>query len=428
MTYMFKLSRRTARLPLALGCGSAKILLLFSILISACNSDTTTAPDASPEDLSASPADTELAAAGTQVVISPGQSIQAKVNSYPAGTQFLLKAGTYYGQRVVPKSGNEFIGEPGAILNGQDKTPHAFDRGSSPFPSNVRIKGLIIEHYAPPEQFGAILAGGRKTQNTTGWVIENCEIRYNKTGGIRVGNKTKILNNFIHHNKQVGISGTGDSVLVEGNEISFNNYLKIYPFGNVLGGAKLVNTLWLTVRGNKVHDNQGNGIWTDIANRYALIENNVLTANSGAGIMHEIGYDIVIRNNTATKNGYARDWITGAGILISASANATVYGNTVLDNKQGIVGIQQKREHGGVDYSDNLKNLYVHDNTVRVPSGGVSGVSSGVSSLTYTSRNNRFVSNTYDMGADAKPFTWMSGRRTKSEWQKYGNDVNGTFY
>ena len=144
--------------------------------------------------------------------------------------------------------------------------------------------------------------------------------------------------------------------------------------------------------------------------------------------MHEIGYDIIIRNNTATKNGYARSWSTGAGILISASANATVYGNTVLDNKQGIVGIQQKREHGGVNYSDNLKNLYVHHNTVRVPSGGVSGVSSGVSTLTYTSRKNRFVSNSYDMGSDTKPFTWMSSKRTKTEWQKYGNDLNGTFY
>jgi parallel beta-helix repeat protein len=402
-------------------------MLLGGVLASsACDSESTTAPVTPAADTPIAPADPELAT-GTQVTISPGQSIQAKVNSYPAGTQFLLKSGTYYGQRVVPKSGDVFIGEPGTILDGQGKTAYAFDRGSSPFPNNVRIKGLIIQHYAPPEQYGAVRAGGGKNQNTTGWIIENCEIRYNETGGIRIGNKTKILNNFIHHNKQIGISGMGDSVLVEGNEISFNNYLKIYPFGHVLGGGKFVNTRWLTVRGNNVHDNQGNGIWTDIGNIYALVEDNVVTANSGAGIMHEIGYNITIRNNTATKNGYARDWITGAGILISASANATVYGNTVLDNKQGIVAIQQKRERDGVDYSSNLKNLYVHHNRVRVPSGGVSGVASGVSNLTYTSRNNRYVSNSYDIGSDNKPFTWMGSRRTKTEWQKYGNDLNGTF-
>jgi parallel beta-helix repeat protein len=402
------------------------LLVAATLFGTGCNSDTYTGPapppDGTPETLQP--------ASSTPISISPGQSIQAKVNSYPAGTQFLIKAGTYYNQRVVPKSGNWFVGEPGAILDGKGTTLYAFDQDTiGPFPNNVHIKGLVIQHYNSPDQYGAIRAGDLKFGSSTGWVIENCEIRYNEHGGIKLGNKTKVLNNFIHHNKQIGISGGGgDSVLVEGNEISFNNYLKIYPFGNVLGGAKFIKTRWLTVRGNKVHDNQGNGIWTDIANIYALVENNVVTANSGAGIMHEIGYDITIRNNTATKNGFARSWITGAGILISASANATVYGNTVLDNKQGIVGIQQKRTHDGVDYSSNLKNMYVHHNTVRVPSGGISGLSSGVSNLTYTSRNNRYVSNSYDMGSDTKPFLWMNDRRTKAEWQKYGNDVNGTFY
>ncbi|MFL5496393.1 MAG: right-handed parallel beta-helix repeat-containing protein, partial [Gemmatimonadales bacterium] len=336
--------------------------------------------------------------------------------------------GTYYKQRIVPKSGDTFVGEAGTILDGQGATPYAFDRGGSPFPSNVHIKGMIIQHYAPPQQYGAILAGGNKTQNTTGWVIEQNEIRNNETGGIRIGNKTKVLNNYIHHNKQIGISGSGDSVLVEGNEISYNNYLKIYPFGNVLGGAKFVNTRWLIVRGNKVHDNQGQGLWTDIENINVLYENNILTNNSGAGILHEISHSAIIRNNTARGNGFTRDWVTGAGILISASDNVTVYGNTVQDNKQGIVGIQQNRVHNGVDYSSNLKNMYVHDNTVRVPSGGVSGIASGTGNLTYTSRNNRYVSDSYDMGSDSKPFTWMGQRCTKTEWQHYNNDVNGTFF
>ena len=399
------------------------LLLVAAALFSAgCNPEAATSPT-SPLD--GTPHPSEPAAATTLIPISPGQSIQAKVNSYPAGTRFLIKAGTYNNQRIVPKPGNWFVGEPGAILDGKGATPYAFDQGTT-FPNSVQIKGLVIQNYASPNQLGAIL-GGDGTGSTTGWVIESCEIRYNEHAGIKLGNKMKVLNNFIHHNKQIGISGSGDSVLVQGNEISFNNYLKIFPFGKVLGGAKFIKTRWLTVRNNKVHDNQGNGIWTDIGNIHALIENNVATANSGAGIMHEIGYDITIRNNTATKNGFARSWITGAGILISASANATVYGNTVLDNKQGIVGIQQNRVHDGVDYSSNLKNMYVHHNTVRVPAGGVSGISSGVSALTYTSRNNRYVSNSYDMGSDPKPFLWKDDRRTKAEWQGYGLDVSGTF-
>jgi parallel beta-helix repeat protein len=431
MTFTFKLACRTARFcPRVGGVARGALLLLAAAAAAGCNSDDSTAP-ASAEDTAeptqVAPSSPELATTATQVTISPGQSIQAKVNSYPAGTQFLLKAGTYYSQRVVPKSGNAFIGEPGAILDGKGAR-YAIERGNSPYPNNVVIKGLIIQHYNPPEQQGAILAGGpQPDQNSTGWVVQDCEVRYNATGGIRTGDKTQVIGNFVHHNGQLGIMGSGDSVLVQNNEISYNNYQNLYPFGVALGGGKFVNTRWLTVRGNKVHDNQGNGLWTDIGNRYALIENNVVEANSGAGIMHEISYDATIRNNTARKNGFARGWVTGAGILISASANVEVYGNTVTGNKQGIVGIQQKRVHAGIDYSTNLKNLNVHDNTVQVAIGGVSGISS-ISNLSFTGRNNRYVHNSYDIGTDLKPFSWMNGKRTKSQWQSYGNDVTGTFF
>jgi parallel beta-helix repeat protein len=432
MTFTFKLARRTAQFcPPVRGVARGALMLLAAAAAAGCNSDDSTAPvspDQTTEPAQIAPSSPELATTATQVTISPGQSIQAKVNSYPAGTQFLLKAGTYYSQRVVPKSGNAFIGEPGAILDGKGATRYAFERGNSPYPNNVVVKGLIIQHYAPPEQQGAILAGGpQPDQKTTGWVVQNCEVRYNATGGIRTGDKTKVIGNFVHHNGQLGIMGSGDSVLVQNNEISYNNYQNLYPFGIALGGGKFVNTRWLTVQGNKVHDNQGNGLWTDIGNRYALIENNVVEANSGAGIIHEISYDATIRNNTARKNGFARGWVTGAGILISASANVEVYGNTVTGNKQGIVGIQQKRVHAGIDYSTNLKNLNVHDNTVQVAIGGVSGISS-ISNLSFTSRNNRYVHNSYDIGTDLKPFSWMNSKRTKSQWQSYGNDVTGTFF
>ena len=432
MTFMFKLSRRTAGLRNGLLGFAPRAARLFVTISAAAGLTLATACDPSeqtePSTQDAVEVTAPVAEATASVTITPGTNIQSKVNSYPAGTTFLLKAGTYYNQRVVPKAGNSFIGEAGTVLDGKNTTTYAFERGGSPYPNNVRIERITIQNYKPPEQQGAILAGGpQRDQNTTGWVIQNCEVRYNATGGIRIGNKTKVLNNFVHHNKQLGISGSGDSVLVEGNEISYNNYLKTYDFGIALGGGKFVNTRWLTVRGNKVHHNQGNGLWTDIGNKGALIENNIVDNNSGAGIMHEISYDAIIRNNTARGNGFARGWVTGAGILISASANVTVYGNTVKGNKQGIVGIQQKRNNQGVDYSSNLKNLYVHDNVVQVPAGGVSGISS-ISSMSFTGRGNRFVNNSYDLGTDNTPFNWMNGQKTKAQWQGYGQDVNGKFY
>src|SRR6266511_634658 len=213
MTYMFKLARRTARLRCHISAPSsargalaalrrpATLLLLVAATVFAvgCNTDEQTGPGASPASTEPTAAenDPQLSTSSTTVTILPGQSIQARVNSYPAGTQFLLKAGTYYKQRIVPKSGDTFVGEAGAILDGQGATTYAFDRGGSPYPNNVQIKSLIIQHYAPPEQQGAIMAGGpKRSQNTSGWVIQNCEVRYNETGGIRIGNKTQVLDNF----------------------------------------------------------------------------------------------------------------------------------------------------------------------------------------------------------------------------------------
>jgi hypothetical protein len=424
VTYTFKLARRTARFRSFPSRRLGASLLAAALAVSACNPETPAAPEADPEGAITMEAEAAgPVAAGSAIPISPGQSIQAKVNSYPAGTQFLIKAGTHTNQRVVPKSGNVFIGEPGAILDGKNVVPYAFEKGYKPYPSNVRIEGLTIQNYASPDQQGAIMGAG-----STGWVVENCEVRYNKHAGIKIGDRMKVLNNYVHHNLQVGISGVGDSVLVQGNEVAYNNYKKLFPFGHVLGGIKMVGTRGLVVRGNNVHHNEGNGIWMDIRTVNALVEGNTIVSNSGAGVLHEIGYSAVIRNNTVKSNGFGRNWLMGAGIMISSSSDAEVYGNTVLDNKNGIVGIQQNRQKDGYDFSSNLKNLNVHHNTVKVPTGGLSGVSSGVSTLTYTSRNNRFTANSYDMGSDPKPFTWMNSKRTKSEWQKYGHDVNGTFY
>ena len=400
------------------------LVLAAALIVPACNLDTPTGPTGG--DLEKSP---ETAAASTAIPISPGQSIQAKVNSYPEGTQFLIKAGTHYGQRVVPKPRNVFIGEPGAILDGRGTVDYAFERGSPPYPDYVRIKGLIIQHYDSPVQYGAILAGTKKTESTTGWIVENCEIRYNAHAGIKLGNKMKVLNNFIHHNHQIGISGSGDSVLVQGNEIAYNNYLKEFAFGTELGGAKFINTRHLAVRANRVHHNEGNGLWTDMNNIYTIYENNTVDDNSGAGIFHEVSFDAKVRNNITRRNGFARGWVTGAGILISASANVEVYGNQVQDNKQGIVGIQQARTIHGISFSKNLKNLYVHDNTVRLSGMGVTGIVEDIGDLgVFTNRNNRFQVNSYDLASYTTPYRWMRESLTKAAWKGYGQDINGTFF
>ena len=75
-----------------------------------------------------------------------------------------------------------------------------------------------------------------------------------------------------------------------------------------------------------------------------------------------------------------------------------------------------------------MKNFFAHDNTVRMPANGITGIAQDIGDLgVYNKRNNRFQGNHYDLGTDNTPFQWMSKNLTKAQWQGYGQDTQGTF-
>lgn len=353
--------------------------------------------------------------------ISPGESIQAKIDAAPVGTTFLIKSGRHVRQSVVPKDGNVFIGEAGAVLDGEGAAIHAFSGTAD----DVVIKGLIIERYAPGSQKSAIY--GAVTER---WLIEGNEFRYNDGGGLHTGRKMRVLRNHFHHNAQMGLGGDGDSVVVEGNEIAFNNYQKVYDYGWEAGGAKFVRTRWLTLRDNYVHDNWGHGLWIDIDCWTTLIEDNRVENNAASGMFVEISYIAVVRNNTARGNGFDASWLDGAGILVNSSPDVEVYGNTLSGNRNGIVALEGGRGTG--DYGPYIvRNLHSHDNSVDVSTGGASGIAvygSGATEVFSAARNNRFVHNTYWLGTNAEPFTWNDERIDETEWRTLGMDLTGTFH
>jgi hypothetical protein len=373
---------------------------------------------------------------GERVAIAPGQSIQAAVDAHPPGTQFVIEAGTHRRQSVVPKPGNAFVGERGAILDGEHETEFAFHIGRSPpFPDGVTIRGLVIRHYAPPVQRCAVEAKIDTRRISTGWVIADNEVRDNATCGISAGRRTRVLRNNVHHNGQIGIKAAGDSALIEGNEIAFNNHRKAFAYGFEAGGTKFTNTRWLVVRNNHVHDNWGSGLWTDINNIHTLYEGNRVEDNAAQGIFHEISYDAVIRDNVVRRNGFDRPRSAafyGAQILIAHSANVEVYGNTVETGAtfgNGIMVIQQKRsDHPGPYGPHELRNVHVHDNTIIMRATGRTGIAQDVGDVTvFTRRNVRFERNSYHLGTNARPFAWMNGRVTAAEWRGAGQDAGGVF-
>jgi parallel beta-helix repeat protein len=298
-------------------------------------------------------------------------------------------------------------------------TPFAFIGTAS----GVTLRALTIEKFASPTHEAAINGAG------AGWVIEDCEVRWNHFAGIRTVDGAVARRNFVHHNGAFGFIGSGQGIRVETNEIAYNNTLGYNAYWGA-GGSKWVYTSGLVVRGNFSHHNFGVGLWTDINNQNVLYENNRVEDNDLTGIFHEVSYAAVIRNNSVSRNGTRHPfpgWIDGAGILVSGSTGVEVYGNTLVDNWQGITGLEAHRG-SGIAGPWELRNLYVHDNTITqtgtpAPGSGRSGIidTSGVAAF---SANNRWVNNTYHLPANERPhFIWRGADISDAAWREYGHDA-----
>lgn len=449
-------------------------------------------------------ADTSIVTISVSTTIYPGDDIQTAVNNNPLGTTFIIKAGIHRMQQVIPRSGDKFEGEPGAILSGakllttfsregaywvvsgqtqqgavhgvcnadrprcnhpedlffddaplvhvsslaevgpgkwffdyaagsiyfaDDPAGHKVETSVAAYAfagaiRDVGISGIVIEKYANPAQHGAI-----DGSSSARWVVRDNEIRLNHGTGIFTGDGMQVSGNRVHHQGQLGIGGGGADVVVENNEIAYNNTAGFNWYWEA-GGTKFSYTTGLIVRGNYSHDNTGPGLWTDINNINTLYEDNKVEDNDGAGIFHEISYAAVIRNNVVARNGWGShnyvNWPEGSGILVNSSSDVEVVGNSLTDNANGISAIQSPRGDG-VYGPWIVENLYVHDNTITQPVGKTGASQDAGDDAIFTQRNNRFLHNTYFLGSNSAPFRWMDGPRTAAEWRAYGMDVDGTF-
>jgi parallel beta-helix repeat protein len=352
---------------------------------------------------------------GDGVFVGVGESIQAVVDAHGAGTTFVIGAGTHHRQSVVPKEGDVFVGESGAVLSGDGVSEFAFQAAEI---GSVTIRGLTIEEYATPTQKGVIENAG----GSYGWVVDGNVIRYNGGTGIRADSGWRVVNNVIDHNGQLGLYASGSGILVSGNEISFNNTQGVDSHWEA-GGTKFGHTTNLVVRGNYVHDNDGPGLWTDGANVNTLYEQNRVIDNRGPGIDHEVSGAAVIRNNVVEGNGFAwTGWVDGAGILVNSSPDVEVYGNTVRYNNDGIAGIYADRSDGGP-----LKNLWVHDNVIAMNTGQTGVVTNAGNVVFSPEWNNRFDYNTYTLGSGSAYYRWADGEITVEQWKATGQDAHSTW-
>jgi hypothetical protein len=308
-----------------------------------------------------------------------------------------------------------------------DPNGHAVEMSRKPFAirsdaSNVRVEGLTVEKYACAAGDAAIDARAENGHLSRNWIVKNNMVTLNHGVGIRLGDGIQVLENRSIENGQLGIAGAGEGGLVDGNEIARNNYAG-YKYDWEAGGSKFAFTRDLTVRNNDVHDNDGPGLWTDLENENTLYEHNHTHSNRGAGIQHEVSYKATIRDNLIENDGSSdyhqtAPWY-GAGIVIAGSADVEVYGNTVKDCMNGIIGTQPRREPSRRGTPYELRNLNVHDNTIFQTGGTAAGIvrSGGLSDDVFDSWNNRFTDNHFHLSdAAAKFFAWKGEQLSLAAW------------
>jgi hypothetical protein len=392
----------------------------------------------------------EITCPAGAIDIMPSQDIQAAINANAGGAVFCLRAGRHSPTTAYldPRPGNVFVGEYGAVVDGQKLRTASFSARYGPKP--VTMRNLIIENFTR-----------RGIEGANGWTIENNEVRYNSGDGVALGSINR--NNYVHHNNLGGlVSGFGlAGMVVQNNEIAFNNTDNIRDEPDA--GGKMVAVQGVDYSHNWIHDNYATGIYCDI-NCYGLnIHHNLVERNAKVGIELEISYDSEIHDNVLRANGSVdsrcveafRCWFTDlGGILIFNTSNVRVYDNTVEDaNGHGIVGRQDDRRSCDTTHQYTgrycrgdyiVKNLQVYGNKIKAPTNSqmyqfgdgkwtpfvMAGIT-GPNELFSSTYNNRFYSNSYQapntLGLSGNWFKWIGDTViTWSAWRSAGLDTDGS--
>ena len=363
---------------------------------------------------------------------TPGDTsttIQSAVTAQAAGTTFWFPAGTYpITSSVIPKSGNSFVGQYGAILDASgwssgDLEAAVFQSINNGI-SNVTIRNLVLRD-GPSYGINAYLTAAS-------WVVDHCEISGFRNG-ISMGYTSLVSHNYIHHN--VGIvddltialrgggyvmnSAIGTSLIH--NEIAYNGQEQKFIYGTTDEESQNY-----TITGNYVHHNVKDGLWIDGDGAGSVVANNICTDNGRTGITIEIATTVTVQNNLVERNAEE-------GILISASRSVTCTGNVLRGNLFGInlflhfARLAEEYPFWTIDLRDNV----ITGNEVHVPTGGDGGYLSffgagDQSPYLTNAKNNQFQSNTYYAPTTTGTWFYWDGDKTFTQWQALPQDSLGT--
>ncbi|MGH3585409.1 MAG: right-handed parallel beta-helix repeat-containing protein [Pseudonocardia sp.] len=183
-----------------------------------------------------------------------------------------------------------------------------------------------------------------------GLVIADNEIHDNRLYGVDPhtgSHNMTIERNIVHDNGKHGIILAEDCVdsVIRDNIVYRNNHhgIVLYlrsdrntiegndTFANAAQGININESNDNTIRGNRVYDNKESGIGIGQTSQNNLIEGNQTRGNAQDGIrVVSEATQTVLRTNTIGENGRY-------GVYIDVDGNVDIAGNSIFDNRSGIM-------------------------------------------------------------------------------------------
>ncbi|MFC7556183.1 right-handed parallel beta-helix repeat-containing protein [Pseudoroseomonas wenyumeiae] len=286
------------------------------------------------------------------IPVRPGMSLQSAINAAPAGASFCIGAGEHRLQAAIPKDGQRFHGEPGALLNGSRLVTEFSREGrywvaegqvqrGEQRPEVICLPGreMLLSRGLLPRRrgAGACLAPAGCGAGPLLFDYRNNRVYFRDDPR---GRKVEAAV------APYAFRGGARDVLVE--NLTIEKYAPPVQYGAV--GYNRPSPGWI-VRNNEIRLNYGLGV--SVGSNTQVLENHIHgNGEMGAGC---VGRDILFERNEIAFNGYFSgvepNWEGGGG-KCALTQRLVVRGNHLHHNNG--YGFWTDIDNTGSLYEDNL--------------------------------------------------------------------------
>lgn len=292
-----------------------------------------------------------------EVLVRPGESIQAAINNASSGDEIIIGSGNYTENIMVTKDDlviRSETGNPEDTRIGASNSSVIYLRANNVTISGFKIKALDYSDVT-----------GIHMTTCSDCNISNNDLSENYLGLSLSSSKNNIIsNNSMNLNENYGIH-----IIRSENNIFFNNTANSNAYGVVIESNSSDNNL----TGNLANSNRGYGFYiissgnntfynnTAVENSLGmyLVSSNMSTI-SGSNVSENLNYALwisrsnynIISENTANKTSF--------GIHLDASDNNKLYGNIIASNADIGLSLCPACDNNTI-FNNYFKNVYNAD-------------------------------------------------------------------